>query len=266
MRSLSYSSISTYKECPQRFKFRYVDGMKEAPKSYFSFGQSVHKALEFFYRSQIAAPSLEEVLRYYETNWVKDGYESEEAEKLQFAEGTRIIRAYCLKHADDWTAAFATEYNFNLEFDGVAVTGKIDRIDKLPSGGLHVLDYKTGKSFAYWRPAQDDQLTLYQLASENAFGLSVERLTLYHLPTLKVFHSERHPDVLVRNLRKDIMKVKIAVDKKQFEPHAEERKCRRCDFRAICPAWTAQKETTEQLKQRLEELEKETCRIRRLLE
>ncbi|MBI2069900.1 MAG: PD-(D/E)XK nuclease family protein [Elusimicrobia bacterium] len=237
MRALSFSSINLYKECPQRFKFRYVDGIKEAPKSYFSFGQSVHKALEFLYRSQLMAPSLEEILHYFETNWVRGGYASEKEEKLQFAEGSRIVRAFYAKHIADWQPAFATEYSFNHHFDGVEVTGKIDRIDKLPTGELHVMDYKTGKSFAYWRPRQDEQLTLYQLATEAAFGLPVARLTLYHLPTLNPISVERHPDTLVRGLRKEIIQVKSSIDKKIFDPKPEERKCLRCDYRPICPAW-----------------------------
>ena len=80
-----------YQQCAQRYKFRYVDHIKEEPKSYFSFGQSVHKALEFLYRSQLVPPSLEETTHYYQNNWVKGGYESPQAERLQFQEGIRII-------------------------------------------------------------------------------------------------------------------------------------------------------------------------------
>ncbi|MBI4064266.1 MAG: PD-(D/E)XK nuclease family protein [Elusimicrobia bacterium] len=237
-RKLSYSSISLYKDCPQRFKFRYIDGIKEKPKSYFSFGQSVHKALEFFYRSQLAAPSLDELLRYYEANWIKEGYESPSQERLQFGEGLRIIKAFYNKHAGGWQPAFATEYSFTLKIDGVDITGKIDRIDKTQNGGLHVIDYKTGKSFAAWRPKQDDQLTLYQMACENTFGLPVEELTLYHLPSLTPMASPRHPDTLVRGFRKEILTVKTSIDKKAFDPNPVEWKCKRCDYRPICPAWT----------------------------
>ena len=45
-RPLSHSSITLYNECPQKYKFRYLDRIPETPRHYFSFGHSVHLALE----------------------------------------------------------------------------------------------------------------------------------------------------------------------------------------------------------------------------
>lgn len=238
MRALSHSSINLYRECPQRFKFRYVDGIKEGPRSYFSFGQSVHKGLEFLYRSQLVPPSLDEVLHHYQANWVKEGYATAEEEKLRLTEGERIIRSYYAKHMQDWQPAMATEFDFTIKIDGAPVRGKIDRIDRLPSGRFHVIDYKTGKSFASWRAEKDNQLTLYQMACEETFGHQVEKMTLYHLPTLTPVSTARHPDTLVRNVRKEIISVKTSIEKEIFDPKPEDFKCRYCDYKKICPAWT----------------------------
>lgn len=236
-RALSHSSMGLYKECPQRFKFRYLDGIRESPKSYFSFGQSVHKALEYFYRSQLLAPVLNDVLAFYKTHWVKEGYKTAEEEKKNFDEGVRIINAFYKKHAADWKPPLATEYDFSVTVDGVSVCGKIDRIDKLPSGALHVIDYKTGKAFSPDKVTQDQQLTLYQVACEDALGAPVERLTLYHLPTLTPMDSPRHEDSLVRNLRKSILSVKTSIDAGDFTPKPDDWKCKWCDYKKICPAW-----------------------------
>ena len=54
MRALSHSSISLYLECPQKWKFKYVDKIPEKPRHFFSFGQSCHEALEFFYGAALA--------------------------------------------------------------------------------------------------------------------------------------------------------------------------------------------------------------------
>ena len=47
-RPLSHSSITLYNECPQKYKFRYIDAVPEKPRHFFSFGRSVHSALEPF--------------------------------------------------------------------------------------------------------------------------------------------------------------------------------------------------------------------------
>ena len=52
---LSHSSTSMYLDCPQRFKFRYIDKIPEKPKSFFSFGKSVHAGLEFLFE-KLAGP------------------------------------------------------------------------------------------------------------------------------------------------------------------------------------------------------------------
>ena len=63
-RPLSHSSITLYGECPQKYKFRYVDAIPEKPRHFFSYGQSVHSALEFFYGVKTPVPpALEELLR-----------------------------------------------------------------------------------------------------------------------------------------------------------------------------------------------------------
>src|SRR5579863_7286493 len=98
-RPLSHSSISMYVECPQKYKFKYIDKLPEKPKSFFSFGRSVHSALEFFYSvAALPAPSLEQVLTHYKEKWVREGYKNEEEEAQYRAEGERILREFYKKH------------------------------------------------------------------------------------------------------------------------------------------------------------------------
>ena len=60
------------------------------------------------------------------------------------------------------------------------VYGEIDRIDRLPSGGIEVIDYKTGKISSQKDVDENLQLTIYALACRDALGLGTpERVTLY---------------------------------------------------------------------------------------
>ncbi|MDX6769286.1 MAG: PD-(D/E)XK nuclease family protein [Elusimicrobiota bacterium] len=235
-RPLSHSSISLYAECPQKYKFKYVDKVPEKPRHFFSFGQSVHTALEYFYGvTTPVPPTLEAVLAHYREKWVSAGYKSEEQEQEYFELGRGIIARFHDKHAKDFALPFSVEYAFNFEVDGVPVTGRIDRVDKLPDGRLRVLDYKTGKQLQVGRIDTDAQLTMYQLACERQLGVEVSELIFYHLPTLKQHTAFRRPAALVDELKSRIVHTAESIVKERFDPAPEETKCKWCDYKPICP-------------------------------
>jgi ATP-dependent helicase/nuclease subunit B len=70
------------------------------------------------------------------------------------------------------------------------VTGRIDRVDRLPDGSLVVVDYKTGSSFSFTEKSRiyDGgrrlQHALYAKAAEQLFGARVARAE-YHFPSRK---------------------------------------------------------------------------------
>ncbi len=237
-RPLSHSSISLYQECPQKWKFKYIDKIPEAPKWFFSFGQSVHKALEFFYGVRmLPAPTLDELLAHYKRHWKKEGYKDARQEAEYFADGERILRGFYDKHIPTFRPPLFAEYPFKLDVDGVPVAGFIDRIDKLDNGNLAVVDYKTGKAFDLKRVEKDAQLTMYQMACETLLGLKVESLTFYHLPSLTPLTVAPHDQGLVKELRERIVRVNGDIQSGKFEPEPEERKCQWCDYRPRCPVF-----------------------------
>lgn len=240
-RPLSHSSISLYTECPQKYKFKYVDKIPEKPRHFFSFGQSVHLALEFFYGVKTPTPpSLEDLLKSYREQWVKGGYRDESQEAEYFEEGRRILTRFHDRHAKDFKLPFFVEYAFNFEVEGVPVTGRIDRVDKLEDGRLSVLDYKTGKQLATGRIDTDAQLTMYQVACEKGLGAEVGELVFYHLPTLKQHRSTRRPAVLVDELKARVVTTAESITKEKFDPKPAESVCRWCDYKPICPIYKDQ--------------------------
>jgi RecB family exonuclease len=239
-RALSHSSISMYQECPWRYKLKYVDKIPEKPKHFFSFGQSMHKALEFFYQVKVLpAPSLEELLASYKENWVSVGYRDGEQEAEYFQQGQHILREYHKRHSAAFQIPFSVEYDFQMMVEGIPVTGKVDRIDRLPDGRLSVLDYKTGKALASARIEEDAQLTMYQLACESQLGAQVGRLVFYHLPSHKEHTVGRRSDEQVGGLRRRIVDTADGIMAERFDPKPSEGACRWCDFKAYCPIFSA---------------------------
>ncbi|MBI5245593.1 MAG: PD-(D/E)XK nuclease family protein [Elusimicrobia bacterium] len=240
-RPLSHSSISLYNECPQKYKFKYVDKIPEKPRHFFSFGQSVHLALEYFYsKTEPVAPSLEALLKHYREIWVKPGYRDESQEAEYFEEGRQILTRFYDKHAKSYHVPFSVEYNFAFEHEGIPLTGKVDRIDKLPDGRLSILDYKTGKKLAAGRLDIDAQLTMYQFACEKQLGEEVGELIFYHLPTLKEHRTVRRGAPLVKELTARIVNTAEAITKDKLDPKPMDSVCRWCDYKPICPIFKDQ--------------------------
>lgn len=240
-RPLSHSSISLYQECPQKYKFKYVDKIPEKPRHFFSFGQSVHLALEFFYGVKLPMPpSLDELLKSYKDQWVSGGYKDEFQEQEYFEEGKRILKEFHAKHSKDFHVPYFVEYAYTFEVDGVPVTGRVDRVDKLPDGRLRILDYKTGKKLATGRLEVDPQLTMYQYACETLLGAEIGELVFYHLPTLKEHVTTRRGAPLVDELKGRIVSTAESITKEKFDPKPDESVCRWCDYKPICPVFKDQ--------------------------
>ncbi|MFA6029426.1 MAG: PD-(D/E)XK nuclease family protein [Elusimicrobiota bacterium] len=277
MRPLSHSAVTTYLDCPQRWKLKYVDKLPEKPRHFFSFGKTLHSALEFLYGVPTPPPpSLADLLEYYRKNWLTEGYTSPDQEAKYRAEGRSILEAYYAKNVPGFRVPFFVEYKFEtqVEIPGqktfvlpiggrpqeislepefltpVPLLGYVDRIDKTEDGRLEIVDYKTGKAFDLDRVREDPQLSLYQMVCEEKLGMKVAGLTLYHLPSQTPFTVDRRGEALVRAVRERVVGVGGLVRRglqkldeasdvlpAEFEPKPEERKCSWCDFKPFCPAW-----------------------------
>ena len=60
---LSFSRIDSYRNCPRKFRYAYVDRLPGVPGPHLSFGTSIHGALEAFYDRKLpSCPTVEELL------------------------------------------------------------------------------------------------------------------------------------------------------------------------------------------------------------
>lgn len=236
MKALSHSSISLYLECPQKFKFRYVDKLPQEPKSFFSFGQSIHSTLQFFYENS-TVPTLEQTLDHFSKNWVAAGYKNSQHEQEEKVKGVQILTDFYAKHAPIFRKPIFTEYRFNTKIEGVPVIGFIDRIDKLSDNTLVITDYKTGSSLVKGRALSDPQLTLYQIACEELLNKKVSKVILYHVNSLVPSVSPAHSIEQTQFLRNQIVKVAQSIEKGLFLADPTPTKCSRCDYRNICPSF-----------------------------
>ncbi len=260
---LSYSSVRAYLECPQRWKFLYVDGLKEAPKGYFSFGRTVHEVLEALLRPLAESPGppagpprgrqrtldafpggaaklpgqlmpLETLLEAYRGAWVSEGYTSAEEEERYRRLGAEILSSYWRLLSSALPRPVAVEQHLEATWDGIRVHGYIDRLDRTDAGGLEIVDYKTSRELSEEDARESDQLGLYQVLVERNFREPVEALTLYHLRQLRPLSvPPKGPDAL-SSLFDRVGSARDGIRSRSFEP-APGRHCPRCEFQSLCP-------------------------------
>jgi len=199
-------------------------------------------------------PSLAELLQFYEQNWLSEGYESAEEEQRYKDYGREILAKFWESHRTNFQIPVAVEKMFYIDIEGVKLRGYIDQVDKLKSGGLSIVDYKTSKElFTNQDLAQDLQLTLYQLAAEQTWQLPVEKLTLYHLRSNTPCSCRPRDRFQIEQARQLVLEVAENIASEKFPP-IESPHCP-CDFPEHCPfhrqksitATIPQKETLSEL-------------------
>jgi putative RecB family exonuclease len=211
----------------------------------------MHSCVEYFFRVNTPPPpSLEELLLYYEQNWLSQGYATPEEEAEYKVYGKDILKRFWEIQSADFRLPVALERSFYLDIEGIKLRGFIDRVDKLDSGGLAVIDYKTNKElFTADYLAGDLQLTIYQMAAEQTWKLPVESLTLYHLRSNTACSCPPRDRTQLEQTRKLVLDVAENIARGNF-PAVESQYCP-CDFPEHCPYYrhqylTAAPEPTQQ--------------------
>ena len=252
--SFSYSKLGMYKECPQKYKFRYVHMLPEKPKYYFAFGTALHAVMEFIFNPQRPEfPSLAEALKFFDSEWSKTtfeqkGYASVEKELEGFAEGRRILETYYEKNESSFIHPLSVEMKSTLETDGLSLVSILDRMDYLGDGKIKILDYKTGKTvqreptqlYMYQKVVETSPVikALVQSKDPSVKEVRVGEMSFYHLPTLTELKFERAPDKEIFTFWQGVLAVADNIRAGKFDPTPGETQCKFCDYRNLCPVFT----------------------------
>jgi len=200
----------------------------------------MHSCVERFFKVRTPPPpSLDELLQFYEQNWLSQGYESPEEEARYRDYGKEILTRFREIHAADFRLPVALERSFYLDIEGIKLRGFIDRVDKLDNGGLSIIDYKTNQELFTADYLENDlQLTIYQMAAEQTWNLPVEKLTLYHLRSNTACSCPPREQARIAAARQLILDVAENIAQEKF-PATENEFCP-CDFPEHCPFYRHQ--------------------------
>ncbi len=248
--AFSYSQFDAYERCPALYAFRHVYRVPTPDTvAAFTFGTTAHAAFEAFTRErrERAArgdppPTREDLGLLFAAEWKPTGFPDRTSEETYRRRVGMLLDNFWAGELATAGEALHEELRFILALHTgngspvVRVGGSIDRVDRLPSGGIEVVDYKTGRVESQKGVDASLQLTIYALACRDTLGLGTpERVTLYFTEAA-IRMSTTRTDEQLDAAREELLARAAVIRSGDFQATPSRDVCRRCDYRAICPS------------------------------
>ncbi len=259
-KSFSFSHIQMYETCPYKYKLAHVLNLPSKGSRYFSFGTTIHNTLQAFYLrvkelnttvqnslfeapkkkrtdNAIQVPTVDELLKIYETKWIGDWYLDTRQKDQYFEKGKSLLRTFYKSQENNWTIPEFLESFFKIKIGNHLLSGRIDRVDKLPDGTLEIIDYKTGKPKEKLSAVDKEQLLIYQIAAEQLPEYKnigrPSKLTYYYLED-EIRTSFIGDNKDLKKLQESVSKSIENIKAQKFDATPSQFVCDNCDFRDIC--------------------------------
>ena len=248
MPSFSHSKLTTYQQCPQKYKFRYIDEIPPPIRGIeLRLGDSVHRALEKLYADamQGQSHSCEEIVAFYQQMW-DEGYtpqmrivRSGTTARTYLKMGRQMLLAYHQRFhpfTESTTLQLEEKFFFPLS-EGHEIRGIIDRLARAGDGSLEIHDYKTSRRFP--TPSQvgnDIQLALYELALRHRWPDTQRINLIWHY---LAFDTEISIEKTLRQLetiKQNTLRLIERIDSTTCFPTQVTPLCDWCEYKEMCPA------------------------------
>lgn len=240
--TLSPTKITTFLACPMRYRWTYIDPRGKLylrAKCYFSFGISLHKALELFHdTAETGVETKEELLAAYDDNWVEAGFRSEQEMTEAYGEGKEILERIAdeetYKEAKGQTLFVEKELSF--EYEKFKLLGRIDRLVETENGDYEVLDYKSGHTEPTDDSVQADiAMSIYQLLAKRTWPEKEVAARIIALRTGTEAAAKLSGDEMA-SFEEDIVQLgnKILTEDYYAMQPKQKALCEKCDFLNLC--------------------------------
>ncbi len=245
----SHSRISTFENCPLKFKYKYVDKIEtEIEQTIEAFmGSLVHDTLEKLYVDLKFEKqnTKEDLIKFFNDEWqknyneniliVRKDYSADNFRKM----GEKYISTFFDTHKPfDDAITLDTEKRILIDLDGYKLQGYIDRL-AVREDTYEIHDYKTSSSLPLQEYLEEDrQLALYSIAIKEGYKDAKRIKLIWHFLAFNKDISIEKTDQELEELKKQtIQTIKEIESCEEFPPQVS-RLCDWCEFRPICPRWT----------------------------
>ena len=150
---LTYSALNTFRNCPRKYKHRYLDFLRPRERAdALSFGSVIHGAIELWYRSPADEDRLSAVL-----DWIDQQFPErvgDEDQKAAWHLARAMFTGYAQRYADEDFEIVEVEKTFTGEIRNpdtgrpsqtFVMAGKADAIVQRPDG-MYLLEHKTAST------------------------------------------------------------------------------------------------------------------------
>lgn len=252
-RPFSHSSLSTYDQCPAKYRFIYIDGIEKPQESVEAFlGRRVHESMEFLYREVIRdrIPVYDQVGEDFRQRW-EDNWHSDIVLRNNLlspsdyrARGERCLAWYYRTHYPFRQPVVGTEVVLLFELDQdkkYPIKGIVDRLENHGNGSWEIHDYKTSKRALTQAEAnRDRQLTLYHMGLEQTYESVREVDLVWHFlragTTVRSRRTAQQRNKFGSAVKRKIDEISIRAENGGPFPAVESPLCNWCYFWEECPA------------------------------
>ncbi len=240
----SHSRLSTFEQCPFKFKLRYIDKVTPEIENFIEafLGSVVHNTLEWLYLQvkENNVPELDDVVLRYASEWhenytpdiniVKFGTTS----KDYYNKGIKFLIDYYMKHKPFEDGTLDVEKRVVVNLEDYEIQGYIDRlVFNSEKDEYEIHDYKTAKNL----PSQDKvdtdrQLALYSIAIKEEFGKDVKLVWHYLAHNKKI--TSRRTDEQLEDLKEEILELIKKIESTTEFPVKKSVLCGWCGYKNMC--------------------------------
>ena len=206
MINYSPNMLKTYKTCPQKYWFKYIEKISIPQKAtFFEKGKKIH-ALAHYYLKGDDISNLEKALT---------------AEEQKIWQNLLNNKYFKMQYIN-------SEYNLLCKIDKYWIGGRLDAIVK-DNNKYYILDYKTGS--IPQNPETDFQTIVYFLCASKKFGQNIAFVYI-DLKNNTNHIIEFNDDIIYKNLLTEIC-IKIS-DAQPLSEIEHSKKCEFCEYKKIC--------------------------------
>ncbi len=242
---MSFSKITTYEQCPLKFKFQYINRFPTKTSPALLLGQTIHSSLEKFFDFGPDKRSLKILKNLFRREWkitrnkLREQGDFEMDQKTEIEHGKRGL----LMLENFFESELNSEPEQREQFveasltDEIQFLGRIDRLDKvLHDGkeGFRVVDYKTGKLNERFL----DFIQLFTYAwLMNEQGYKIYSSSFFYLESNKIVEKTLSEE-LFKQTREKLIERSLPVLKSLEEDDFKPKKtalCPYCDYMRMCP-------------------------------
>ncbi len=257
----SHSKLSTFEQCPLKYKLKYIDKVPpEIEKTIEAhLGSIIHKTFEWIYNSVKElkkSPALDEIITYYSVKWQEEFskeiliVKKELNETDYFQKGIEFLINYFKENYPfkDGTIECEKRIIINLD-ENTKILGFIDRlVYNIKTKEYEIHDYKTSNTLPSQEKIESDrQLALYSIAIKELYGYDKEVCLIWHY----LAHNQK---ICLKKTNEQLNKIKeetidlIKKIEKTNEFYGKTSSlCNWCEYKKVCPVWNPDSPHTTKL-------------------